>query len=173
MVMRFWIGFTQGGYVGHGETYINEEEVLWWSKGGDIRGHSSPRIAFLRQIFEQAPALTPVEQLEGEETNFWDPETRAEMFDGRRREVDLNPTLAGQNCDAAGYNSDQGYYLFYFGMHQPGSANFYFSRGSYRIDLIDTWNMTIETLTEQASGETQVKMPAQKFNALRIQINPN
>jgi hypothetical protein len=171
MVMRFWIGFTQGGYVGYGETYINEEEILWWSKGGDMRGDSIPRIAFLRQIFEQSPTLTPVERIESEEINFWDIEIRAEMFDGQRREVDLNPALAGQNCDAAGYNTDQGYYLFYFGMHQPGSANFHFSKGSYRIDLIDTWNMTIETAAERAAGQTCVEMPSRKFMAIRIRKN--
>ena len=59
---RFWVGFTRGGYVGHGETYYTPDEVLWWSKGGILRGESPARIRFLRQIFESAPGdLTPID----------------------------------------------------------------------------------------------------------------
>jgi hypothetical protein len=60
MVRRFWLGVALGAWVGHGETYLDESEVLWWSKGGVLRGESAPRIAFLRQIVEDAPDLEPV-----------------------------------------------------------------------------------------------------------------
>lgn len=68
MVLRFWVGFTLGGYVGHGETYVNPEEVRWWSKGGQTHSESTPRIAFLHQVFEQAPAagLTAIEKIDNE-----------------------------------------------------------------------------------------------------------
>jgi hypothetical protein len=57
MMRRFWIGTAAGAYVGHGETYLNDQEVLWWSKGGVLRGESGPRIAFLRKLVEtHAPA---------------------------------------------------------------------------------------------------------------------
>lgn len=55
MVNRFWIGTVGGGYVGHGETYLHPEEVLWWSKGGVLHGGSPPRIAFLKQVLDAAP----------------------------------------------------------------------------------------------------------------------
>lgn len=55
-VRKFWRGFCRGGYVGHGETYYNPQEVLWWSKGGVLRGKSVERIRFLRRIVETAPA---------------------------------------------------------------------------------------------------------------------
>ena len=38
MVKRFWEAFVRGGYAGHGETYLTEERILWWSHGGDLRG---------------------------------------------------------------------------------------------------------------------------------------
>ena len=60
MVRRFWLGTALGAWVGHGETYLDPSEVLWWSKGGVLRGESAPRIAFLRQIVEDAPDLEPV-----------------------------------------------------------------------------------------------------------------
>jgi hypothetical protein len=56
MVRRCWEGAVRGGYVGHGETYVADDEVLWWSKGGVLKGESPPRIAFLRRILEEGPA---------------------------------------------------------------------------------------------------------------------
>lgn len=52
---RFWLGVCWGGYVGHGETYYNPHEELWWSKGGVLVGKSPARIAFLRSIMEEIP----------------------------------------------------------------------------------------------------------------------
>ena len=47
-------GDVRGGYVGHGETYLHPQDVLWWSKGGVLHGQSPARIAFLRRILEEA-----------------------------------------------------------------------------------------------------------------------
>jgi hypothetical protein len=41
--------------VGHGETYRHPEDLLWWSKGGVLRGESPARIAFLRRVLEEGP----------------------------------------------------------------------------------------------------------------------
>jgi hypothetical protein len=56
MVRRFWLGTVSGAYVGHGETYLDPNDILWWSKGGTLHGQSPARIAFLRKIIEDAPA---------------------------------------------------------------------------------------------------------------------
>ena len=56
LVRRFWVGTVSGAYVGHGETYLDPNDILWWSKGGVLRGESPQRIAFLRKILETAPA---------------------------------------------------------------------------------------------------------------------
>lgn len=62
MVHKFWLGVVNGGHVTHGETYYNDEEVLWWAKGGELTGDSVPRIAFLRKVMEGASdaALEPM-----------------------------------------------------------------------------------------------------------------
>jgi hypothetical protein len=62
MVRRFWLGTVTGAYVGHGETYLDSHDVLWWSKGGTLHGASPTRIAFLRKILEDglATGLDPV-----------------------------------------------------------------------------------------------------------------
>jgi hypothetical protein len=56
MVRRFWLGTVSGAYVGHGETYLDANDVIWWSKGGVLHGQSPARIAFLRKILDSAPA---------------------------------------------------------------------------------------------------------------------
>jgi len=61
LTRRCWEGALRGGYVGHGETYVHPSEVLWWSKGGVLRGESPARIAFLRAVLEAGPlALEPL-----------------------------------------------------------------------------------------------------------------
>lgn len=60
MTHRFWEGVSRGGYVGHGETYLHPEDILWWSKGGVLHGQSPARIQFLRDIMEDGPAINPL-----------------------------------------------------------------------------------------------------------------
>jgi len=64
LIHRFWLGTVGGGYVGHGETYLHPQDILWWSKGGVLHGQSPARIAFLREILEEGPVvgLDPVDR---------------------------------------------------------------------------------------------------------------
>ena len=62
---RFWEGCARGGYVGHGETYMHPEDILWWSKGGILHGESPARIAFLRKVMEAGAAIDPYQ-------TYWD-----------------------------------------------------------------------------------------------------
>jgi hypothetical protein len=63
LVRRFWVGALAGGYVGHGETYLDPDDVLWWSKGGVLHGESPARITFLKGLLEDGPqvGLEPVD----------------------------------------------------------------------------------------------------------------
>jgi hypothetical protein len=64
LVFRFWNGTVAGTYVGHGETYLSPDDVLWWSKGGVLKGQSPARLAFLRQVMEDSPpeGINPIDQ---------------------------------------------------------------------------------------------------------------
>ena len=55
MVQRFWAGTVSGCYVGHGETYEHSGDLLWWSKGGVLRGESPPRIVYLKEFVQTMP----------------------------------------------------------------------------------------------------------------------
>lgn len=157
MVARFWIGFAMGGYVGHGETYVNDEEVLWWSKGGTLTGESVARIAFLRGIIESMPAagLAPLAM----------PATSAADFDYARPPL----VVGGAWNMVAGGRSGDDLFLFYFGMHQHRFREFNLpAGGSYTVDIIDTWNMTIERVMDDASGNITVELPRKKWLAIRV-----
>jgi hypothetical protein len=57
MVDRFWHGLSLGVHVGHSETILqsgvaDDEQVMWWSKGGRLRGTSPQRIRWFRQHVE-------------------------------------------------------------------------------------------------------------------------
>jgi hypothetical protein len=67
LMRRYWEGAVRGGYVGHGETYLNDREELWWSKGGELVGDSPARIKFMDDIMSGAPegVFDPL-------TNEWD-----------------------------------------------------------------------------------------------------
>ena len=57
MTQRFWLGALSGCYVGHGETYKDPQDILWWSKGGVLHGQSPKRIQWLKSFMAQAPAF--------------------------------------------------------------------------------------------------------------------
>ncbi len=61
MAQRFWLGTLSGCYVGHGETYMHPEDILWWSKGGTLHGESPARIQWLKDFMARQP---PFENLE-------------------------------------------------------------------------------------------------------------
>jgi hypothetical protein len=70
MVHRFWQGAIAGTYVGHGETYRDPDDLVWWSKGGTLRGKSPDRIAFLRKVLESGPpgGLEPIDKWQDDRT---------------------------------------------------------------------------------------------------------
>ncbi|MDO4340844.1 MAG: DUF5060 domain-containing protein [Eubacteriales bacterium] len=55
LVNRFWQACTEGAYVSHGETFYSEDEILWWAKGGVLKGESPSRIGFLKEIIYGLP----------------------------------------------------------------------------------------------------------------------
>ncbi|WP_426226344.1 DUF5605 domain-containing protein [Pseudarthrobacter sp. DSP2-3-2b1] len=139
MVRRFWEGAVRGGYVGHGETYLNESEELWWSKGGNLVGSSPERIGFLAEILEQAPGGV-LDPLPGD-------------WDAPRGGV---PGVLE---------------LIYFGFNRPSYRTIMLPPDTAcTVDIIDTWNMTIETLDGQRSGIFRVALPARQYMAIRLNM---
>ena len=120
MVHRFWLGTIGGCYVGHGETYRHPKDLLWWSKGGVLRGQSPARIAFLKEIMSPAPfhEMKPVGLADG------------------------NHVLS---------KAGQLYFIYFsnptaISLELPGPR-------AYKVDGIDTWNMTVTSMGSASPGK--------------------
>jgi hypothetical protein len=170
LVARFWLGFADGGYVGHGETYWNEKDVLWWSKGGELRGESVPRIAFLRQIIEGVPGLGLVPLNPARFAGLTSVSALIDAVSTPLPRGDAASIVAdGVHNIVAGGHSGADYFLLYFGVHQPLFREFNLPAGSFHIDIIDTWDMTISRVADTASGHVQIVLPAKPYQAIRIE----
>nr|WP_245294854.1 DUF4038 domain-containing protein [Xaviernesmea rhizosphaerae] len=120
LVHRFWTTVMRGGYAGHGETYADPQDLIWWAKGGVLHGESWKRIGFLR-------SLLTADNLHGLEPMGMNDEWPWSRISGAR---DLGGRVS----------------FIYFGEHQPDqwTTGLPTEDGAYAIDLIDTWAMTIE-----------------------------
>jgi len=147
MTEKFWRGITNGGYVGHGETYVTENpitlpeksaDILWWSKGGSLKGQSQERIKFLHAIIEEAPVnLKPI------------------------------PLFTWMPFSCIGIEHE--YYLGYLNDAQPRSIIINLPKdASYNVEVIDTWNMTITLSAKKVSGRSLIELPGKPYIALRI-----
>merc|ERR1712070_1032465 len=64
MIAHFWWGATLGVFVGHSEVVLqlgveDDDQVMWWSKGGSLRGDSPPRMKFFKQYMQRFTARVP------------------------------------------------------------------------------------------------------------------
>lgn len=144
LVRRFWEATCRGGYAGHGETYLNEEEILWWSHGGTLHGESQKRFGMLHQILKETPGsgLKPYENV------AWD-DVCAVPEDERTKPV-------------------KSYYLYYYGYMRPSFRDFWFDEESvYEVRVIDTWEMTIEN-RGTFQGKFRVELPGKPYIAVQI-----
>ena len=135
LVDHFWQGAANGAYVGHGETYKHEQDILWWSKGGVLHGESPPRIAFLRELLEELPF--------------------AEMQPQKK--------LSPGNFAIAKPAQE---YLVYFTSEAPTSLKLN-GEAPYRVDAIDTWEMTTTPLNDAEPGRYDFTPPGPGY-ALRL-----
>jgi len=117
LVHRYWITLLRGGYAGHGETFMHPDDILWWAKGGPLRGQAWQRIGFLRDLLEEdvKSGLTPIA-----------------------------PSTAWPWSRVSGATDGDVTYI-YLGEHQPiiWAPGLPQEPGDYQVDVIDTWNMTV------------------------------
>nr|WP_275983943.1 DUF5605 domain-containing protein [Paenibacillus hamazuiensis] len=95
----------------------------------------------------------------------------AERIRFMRRILEEAPDEAvygGERLDAAMLEVSGEYYLQYFGPHRFSFREFALPEGSYEVDVIDTWNMTVASLEGKFTGRFRVDLPAKPYYALRI-----
>jgi hypothetical protein len=139
MMRRFWIGMVSGAYVGHGETYHRGDGAAWISKGGELLGESPRRIAFLKEVFEGAPAA----ELEAVPESYY-------------------PCIAKTN-DYYLYFFDLHQPAEYEFQLPEDDA------GGFRCDLLDPWEMTSTRLEGSYRGKFLLKLLQKPYLAIRFQ----
>ena len=143
MTRRFWEGCIRGGYLSHGEVYVQYEQI-WWAHGGKLHGTCPERIGFLKQVMEDAP------------------EDAAPLK--------ITPDIHEANWDVPCLCKEDGsYFLYYFGFFQPLFRTYELPEAhTYEIELIDTWNMTVEKLPGTYSGSIRIELPQKQYMAIRM-----
>jgi hypothetical protein len=162
MTSYFWKAGLSGGYGTHGDTFKNdsddETEVRWWAKGGTLMGESPARIAFFKKIMEEAPVteMTPeVVSLSG----LTIPDTIPDRNDG---------TLVEKlNNNIYKLSKETEYYLIYTADAAQNIELNLAGTGEYTLEVIDTWNMGIESKGVVSSGKFQYETEL-PFSAIRL-----
>ena len=157
LVERFWHGLIGGTYVGHGEALAppgGEPGDTWVGKGGVLRGHSAPRLAFLKSVMEAGPrpGLDPIDK-------SWDRHVAG--VEGRYYLRYLGaeaPTRWAFSLPRDGLKGGE----------------------RFRVERLDTWNMTVEPVdghfTMAPMGgydfhdpqRPHIDMPGRPWMALRV-----
>ena len=182
MTARFWQVMVSGAYCTHGETFLDDNDVLWWSKGGHLKGTSPNRIAFLKEIIESLPS--PIEPPKGGIPYF------SELSADERKEMEKDPVFVSFMSAIDNMTPENRHMHFYAehsysGRCKDDSAiiNYYYLRccakdtlnlpadKTYSIEVIDTWNMTRKVVCENASGKTVIELPGKPYMAVIAREN--
>ncbi|HEX2909237.1 MAG TPA: DUF5060 domain-containing protein [Chloroflexia bacterium] len=175
MLHRFWEGTVNGGYVGHGDTFLDPNDILWWARGGTLKGESAPRLAFLRRILEAGPAsgLEPLRDTSPYRIAMMggmDKVTIQDLFaPPPDTETPAEEGQAGERLISwfAGAGQPHEYYLTYFGYSQPAEIKVNVPGGEhYRAEIVDTWEMTVTALDEPVERGSVVALPGKPYQAL-------
>lgn len=143
LVRRFWEAAVRGGYGGHGETYLSDDGILWWSHGGKLKGESPKRITFLREIMQESPGNGLKQK-----AMAWDELCAVPADDEEQKRT--------------------GYHLFYYSFMRPHYREYHIDdENEYAVEIIDTWNMTVENIGV-FKGWFKIELPARQYMAVRM-----
>jgi len=170
LVHLFWLGTVSGGYLTHGETFCNESETLWWSKGGTLVGESVARLAFLRRILQSGPGdeLDPVTS-----TGFYRIQKAGGLDHVTLPEL-LGPAPGEESWPRAGTPYPTAakaneFYLSYFCDWQPREVQVAVPPDQhYSATLIDTWEMTQVGVGARVKRGDMLYIPVKPRQALLL-----
>ena len=159
LVFRFWNATIAGTYCGHGETYKSGDQILWWSKGGVLKGQSPARLAFLKKVLDDSPAqgIEPIDRWQHPEIGGQPGEYYLIYF-GK-----LTPTNWG------------------FQIPKPPLGKLQSVSGlQYTVEVLDTWNLTVtlvegiftlkkkDNYTFADKDGRSIELPGKPYMAIRI-----
>jgi len=56
----------------------------------------------------------------------------------------------------------------YFGFNRPRFRNVLLGDGQWRVEVIDTWNMTVDEIPGTHTGQLRVELPGRPYMAVRV-----
>lgn len=146
LVRRFWETVVRGGYPGHGETFINEDNILWWSHGGTLHGESHKRFHLLLEIMKETPGIGLY------------------RYHGVRGDELCAVPESEHNLPI------KSYYLYYCSFMRPAFKEFYVDdETSYEVTIIDTWEMKRETVGI-FKGKFRIALPGKPYIAIQLKL---
>ena len=161
---------------------MSDDDILWWARGGKLKGESPRRIAFLREIMESLPGplkpasggLTAIAQMDEDalqaalSTLPEDMRKALALFGKSIHRMDVQNRsvhLAGDHTWEAHCGEEA--YLTYCDLQCYGKQTLKLPEGkTYRVELIDIWEMTRTALCENASGVTELSLPGKENMAI-------
>lgn len=169
MLHRVWEATIAGGFATHGETFHDPDGLVFWSRGGPLRGESVPRIGFLANLLKEIGRdLTPQPSVQrliltaGGPENLEMPHLHAAGLDesapaSTRMVLPWFHTLGRPHQ----------VYLVYFGSHQPSQVVAAVPNGEiYQAKLIDIWEMTQTRVASRVNRGDVVALPVKPYQAL-------
>ena len=160
MTNLVWNGVIGGTYVTHGECYMFKDatDTIFWAKGGEFKGTSWKRIAFLRHIVEECPS----------------PLSLADVA------RDNNTASAGPGYYIIYFGKEM-HDSWLFNLPAKNSSFAKLKAGvCFKVEIIDTWDMTIQSVpfvfvTSEENDYRlfdkdlkKVRLPFKPYMALRI-----
>jgi hypothetical protein len=157
-----WMGVIAGTYVTHGETYqsMQDTDTIFWADGGELKGSSWQRIAFLRGLLEEGPGPLQMADVSRDDHTATAGDGYYIIYFGKEMQEVWLFNLPYKNAD--------------FNRPQPGTR--------YKVEIIDTWDMTITEypqvfeITEAIDYRVydrdfgKVRLPLKPYMALRIRV---
>lgn len=147
LVRRSWEAILRGGYCGHSETFLSDDNIIWWAHGGKLKGESGARFRFMREFFESVPGCgLQLAHLRDDVRVQWDDYIA----------IPEDPACFGQ------------YYFFYYSIWRPSFRQIWIDDETwFDVDVIDTWNMTV-TPAGRHKGRFDVPLPGSQYMGIRL-----
>lgn len=154
MTYLVWMGVIAGTYVTHGETYMlhGAEDTIFWADGGELKGSSWKRIAFLKQIIEEGPGPLQIADVSRDNNTATAGDGYYIIYFGKEMNDSWLFNLPYKNADYK--NPEQGI--------------------SYKVEIIDTWEMTITEYphTFELTKPIDYRVYDKDFGKIRLPLRP-
>lgn len=147
IVRRSWEAILRGGYPGHSETFLSDDNIIWWSHGNKLKGKSAERFKFMRQFMENVPGCgLKLGRLRDDVHFQWDDKVAVP--------------------EEKQYEGD--YYFFYYSLWQPTFRQIWVDDDTeFDVDVVDTYNMTI-TPAGRHKGRFDIPLPGRQYMGIRL-----